>query len=756
MKNSKFKTFKNIFHGRTDVYAKAWIEGAGKIKGFSPACHNRGKASVCKMKCFGCSHFKPISLSDKAIKNHLEGNVLLGIYPLLPGNTTKLLAADFDDHSSEGSERRKPFGDAKAYRKSAKALGLKAYMERSKSGKGFHVWIFFDEVVPAEKARRLGQIIIENSGVLKDGASFDRFFPSQDSSSGRGLGNLIALPFWGKVKKKGNSRFLNPNRQWQPYKKRTDFFHTVKFVHKASVDKILGKDKTDSKKEIVGEGYQSQVASPNWVVTALEGVTKGKRNTTVTRLTGYYIRKGLSQKEIESILSDWNNRNRPPLGEAELKQAIDSICSRASEESKSLNPFFDGKKFIPMSLSEHLAQERDLFHDGSGFYVYSADKGLWLSYQDEKIGQEMMNLLGDRAETRYINDAQNLLKLKVIKEDEKLNVNPLLINMENGVFDLSSMELIPHSKDYYFKYQLPIKYDPEAECPRWSQFLKEIFPDEPFKRRTVRDFAGYCLYPKIFIHKCLFCLGKGGNGKSILINIISKLVGIENTVALEPKQLEKEFQLATLKDKLLNISTEVDKKYMIGKSNWKKAIAGDTLQVDVKYKDPFSFRPIAKHLFSMNEVPNIPDRSDAFSRRFIVVNFNVMFEGEEEDGYLEDKLSLELSGIFNWALKGLKKVLETKKIYEAVETQSEKEDFLKASDPIRKFVQERCIKNGRSKVKKQFLFKAYEDWCEETEQWKLSKTQFYKKLLQENHDIYTKRPNGRAWYFMGIDLKDID
>jgi phage/plasmid-associated DNA primase len=124
------------------------------------------------------------------------------------------------------------------------------------------------------------------------------------------------------------------------------------------------------------------------------------------------------------------------------------------------------------------------------------------------------------------------------------------------------------------------------------------------------------------------------------------------------------------------------------------------------------------------------------------------FSPEKNNGYQKSYIVV--------GLKGLRNVLETKEIYESDESKIEKEDFLKASDPIRKFVQEKCIKNVRSKVKKQFLYKAYEDLCGETDQWRLSKTMFYKKLLEANHDIYTKRPYGTAWYFMGIDLKEID
>jgi len=172
----KLALFNSVFQGRPDCFAVARF-GNGPKPIYYP---------------------QPGSLAENAIR-HLSGRDTLGIYPLLTDNTTWFLAMDFD---GEGAQQ-----DATRISDTLALLGVPCYLERSRSGKGMHCWIFFESPVPAYRARLLGKQVVQRAGLPR---SFDRFFPSQDFHSGKGVGNLIALPLQGESQKQGNTVFLDP------------------------------------------------------------------------------------------------------------------------------------------------------------------------------------------------------------------------------------------------------------------------------------------------------------------------------------------------------------------------------------------------------------------------------------------------------------------------------------------------------------------------------------------------------------------
>ncbi|MBU2060144.1 MAG: hypothetical protein KKB38_20735, partial [Gammaproteobacteria bacterium] len=271
--------------------------------------------------------------------------------------------------------------------------------------------------------------------------------------------------------------------------------------------------------------------------------------------------------------------------------------------------FFDGKSFIPTQMVNYLTENNDIFHDENDFYIYDTPKGIWQEVHPNILGKKILKGLGNKAKTIHAKDALNLLEYQTYIPPETLRPNNLLINMKNKMLDLQYMKLIPHDKKYYSRLQTPIDYDPDAKCPLLDRSLSQIFRDDPDKTITIQQFAGYCLYAEIFIHKCLFLIGEGGNGKSTIIEIISRLVGSDHVTSLNLIMLADKFMLGTLKNSMLNISTEIETREPIADHIFKQVVSGDRVQADVKYGKPFSFYPIAKHVFSMNRIPIITDRS---------------------------------------------------------------------------------------------------------------------------------------------------
>lgn len=199
----KIDLFKSLFKGREDVCAKRWKNRSG----YSPYCFNDFKEGICrkpKVKCADCMHSSFAPLDEKRIEGHLRGSYVLGIYPMTQRDTCNFLAMDFDEETWKE--------DAKAVLSVTRRLNLPAYVERSRSGNGCHIWFFFEEEVKAKEARKLGMTILsmamKECGSIQF-SSYDRLFPSQDFLQKEGFGNLIALPLQKEPREFGNSVFLD-------------------------------------------------------------------------------------------------------------------------------------------------------------------------------------------------------------------------------------------------------------------------------------------------------------------------------------------------------------------------------------------------------------------------------------------------------------------------------------------------------------------------------------------------------------------
>lgn len=220
----KIDLFMSRFRGRTDIFARRWEKGGGS--GYSPAYDfNWDEFKKHKRKGGSIKDFdnkKLLPLTSEAIRRHLLGIHSIGIYPILPDNTSFFLVADFDGEVWKD--------EAIAFIHECTNIGLYSYLERSRSGNGGHVWIFFSNLYPCIKSRQIGfEIIRRIFGIsqFEKEASFDRLFPNQDFLSKGGFGNLIALPFQGKSTAQGNTVFIDIE-SGEPFSDQWKFLREIK------------------------------------------------------------------------------------------------------------------------------------------------------------------------------------------------------------------------------------------------------------------------------------------------------------------------------------------------------------------------------------------------------------------------------------------------------------------------------------------------------------------------------------------------
>lgn len=224
--SNQIQLFKSVFKGREDVFAVRW-EKENK-SGYMPAYQfdlYMYRAHQMKGGSFHNYNDKIyLKLTEQEIAKHLKGEQLIGVYPLLQDNTSHFIAADFDEANW--------IDDAKIFLKACSEKNIPAYLERSRSGNGGHVWIFFEQPYPANRSRKIFISLLEQSGAFSmfdKSSSFDRLFPNQDFHSGKGLGNLIALPIFKKTLEQGNSCFVDVDTM-QPIKEQFDFLKSIKRI----------------------------------------------------------------------------------------------------------------------------------------------------------------------------------------------------------------------------------------------------------------------------------------------------------------------------------------------------------------------------------------------------------------------------------------------------------------------------------------------------------------------------------------------
>ncbi len=267
--------FHSLFKGREDVFARRWFSKTTGKSGYQPVCIDEWRRGVCdkkKYKCADCPnrHFAPLTYQD--LYRHLEGKDenccdVVGLYAIMPDNNCTFLCTDFDDKSCKYGYK----DDVLAFVGVCKEWNIPYAIERSRSGNGAHVWIFFEETIPAFKARRLGNAILteamRHNGRMSFN-SYDRFFPNQDRMPEGGFGNLVALPLQGQARKRRNSVFVDDD--FLAYKDQWAFLYNINKVKNTDVDMLLNLHVCEG----LGALTTSSESKP-WVTPIPQDISKG-------------------------------------------------------------------------------------------------------------------------------------------------------------------------------------------------------------------------------------------------------------------------------------------------------------------------------------------------------------------------------------------------------------------------------------------------------------------------------------------------
>lgn len=390
--------------------------------------------------------------------------------------------------------------------------------------------------------------------------------------------------------------------------------------------------------------------------------------------------------------------------------------------------------------------------------IYNNSKGIYEFDTMEvipKLIKYAMNLVKD-----LWNPGDASTALKAIQHDtmtvvKEFNDNEIIV-LEDGVLKLSDLTLNPHSPEYVSTVRLPFCYNTEQQTPVFDKYINDISCGNEEIKQLLQEISGYCLCNSTKACKAFYFVGKGANGKSVFANILQNLVGDGNYSTTSLSALNGNFGLASLVNVNLNIASE-NNNASINPEIFKALVSGDSVEINRKYKDAITMKLHAKHVMLFNDLPDSNDLSNGYFRRIIIVPFNKNLTEEEIDVELPDKLKKEMSGIFHWAISGLKRLINNQYQFSLC-TASDKalEDYKSQLNPVSMFFEDSFTLRQGEQIKKSDIYLLYLEYCNKNCYDPVPRQKFWKSLnahfADKNYTFRVKKIKGYE-YLEGISSK---
>lgn len=398
--------------------------------------------------------------------------------------------------------------------------------------------------------------------------------------------------------------------------------------------------------------------------------------------------------------------------------------------------------FVTINGSEEILHyEGGIYREGGEFTIKSKVQGLT---SPKDLGNNLVaEVLGNVRRSTYI-------------QAERFTESSSWVVLENGILDVDSYKVIPHTPDHCALSKLPMKFDPSTDCPMIKKFLSEVlYPEDlPF----IQEWVGYHLWRGYPTAIAALFVGEGANGKSTLIGILRAFLGPKNVAAIPLQAFERNtFAKAGLMGKLANLYPDLSDEALKQVGTFKALTGGDMLTAEKKFGQPFNFANYAKLTFSCNVVPEVWEDTEAFFRRIWIVSFPNTFQGEKADRELLAKLTTpgELSGLLNWALEGLKRLRANGWRFTGTRSTADvKADYIRRSDTVRAFLIGCTRKAATSFVTKDDLYNTYCAYCRKRNLIARNRDAFFDKLPQFGQFTKSQRTvaGKRKWALEGLEI----
>lgn len=423
-----------------------------------------------------------------------------------------------------------------------------------------------------------------------------------------------------------------------------------------------------------------------------------------------YIALGMNQKLCN-----------PPLEDAEVEAIVNNVINNFT-----LPDYMNKKGYIIYpALAEQILADNHILVDKTQKYIYN---GVYYDLEEKDFYRQINSYIEDKAliTTHAIRETNTHIKYLADSVDER--TDPKYINFQNGLFNVETNTLEPHSHDTFSLGTYNAIYDPaisDISGTAWEQYLKSSLDESLIP--LIQEMIGLCLFPLTSkTQTCFILLGEGSNGKSVLLNTIGRIIPQHLTSDLNIMDYETRFTNSSIKGKQVNIQRDDKTPYLDLVGNFKKVMSAEPIFIERKNVDGEIITTNITHISSFNKLPKVREKSHGVDRRLTIIPFNKKFGTEEEfnrgecdcikDFNLENKLQQELDIIVAWAIEGLHRLIQNGyKLSENEITRQQKEDFKLSNDVVMQWIQDCVVKHtnlpNKKCLKASYLYRAFVDWA---------------------------------------------
>ena len=409
------------------------------------------------------------------------------------------------------------------------------------------------------------------------------------------------------------------------------------------------------------------------------GLSKETIRDTFKLINDYIFDDKLSSSELNTILRD---------------EAFDNLRPA----------FFDKSTFLHHIFGDYIANNNYIYTYNNRLYMY---KDGWYTQDTTIIEAKMIEYIPNLTQRQR----REVLSYLLLKAEPLPDINPYMIACTNGSIDIRDKKLREHSPTDFVRNKVNTRYDENAYVEVVDEVLDKISVNDPQLRKLIEEMMGYALIPTSKFQKAFILYGDGANGKSTLLDIITDVIGDTNISSLSLQELNHNFKLSEITNKLVNIGDDISDQYLEDSSIFKKLVSGDEVTVDKKNEQPYKMRNYATMLFATNNLPTTKDKSTGYSRRLSIIPFEAVFSSTDPDydPFILDKLTTPeaKSYILNLAIDGIIRVFAQNGFTEVDRVDDILNDFLKENNNVIAFLSEFDIEGQVSSD----AYNEYTYWC---------------------------------------------
>jgi len=473
-------------------------------------------------------------------------------------------------------------------------------------------------------------------------------------------------------------------------------------------------------------------------------------------------------KKIENAYKDPES-NRVAIEKEYLnpkkKDTVDLIIEqpKASEE-KILRESFekeDTKEGV-YAIANYLVSKYNIktIPDGKRDFFYLYNEGFYTSVDAESLKSKAEIILDKLLSNHSANEIIGKIKRMTFCSRKDIEENHLsLICVNNGILNIDTLELTPHTPEVFFFRKIPVTYDPKAKCPVIMDFIESVVDkgDIPL----IQEWFGFPLYRDYFLKKALIIYGEADTGKTTLINLLKRFIGEENISGLALQDLEREkFRIIKLYERYLNIKDDLDSHDIKKTGALKMATGKSGLTAQRKFGDEFEFTNFAKMVFSANKIPSTKEiDDDAYYGRWIIVEFDKVFGGGKRNPNLSAELSSsgELSGLLNWALTGLQRLRKKGEFSFNLTLEEVKQIMIMSASLVAEFSNTELVESVGNHITKKDMYEVFQRYSRKKKLPVMTKERLGRGLLKYSSYIIDSRKSlgGKqetAW--LNVDLRN--